>query len=143
MISQTATTEQTDESEAEAVYLPKEELLALDGKTINKEKMDDGRIRETYWKVISTPNNIVYMQTGDKIVYVDSYESVNDRRIKLVEEVSSDICEVSGIHALTSDQDTNDTSPIRLNLIRDHLSSKELFVVGTRTCKYKDKKEFQ
>lgn len=119
-------TEQLGECESLA------DVADLNRETVNQTHLDNGRVRKVRWRVLTTPSEIVELQSGDKIVF-------DDGRRQDILDVGDSVSEgVGGIHALV-DHPTDSPSAIHLRLFRKWLTHGQIVVAGLRTCEYSEK----
>lgn len=105
------------------------DVADLDRQTVSQTPLDNNRVRTVRWRVLTTPGEIVCIQSGDKVVF-------DDGRIHDIRAVGDEVSEgVGGIHALV-DHPTDPPSAIHLRLFRKWLTHDQIVVAGVRTTEH-------
>mgnify|MGYP006271020419 CR=1 FL=1 len=105
------------------------QLKELDGEVIDRTETD-GRVRERCLRVISDPDQISWIESGDKTIH-------NDGRQSDIVDIGSDICDSPGLHI--QEKRENGESPVHLRLIQRWLRKGYLVIVGVRTREFAER----
>lgn len=106
-------------------------VKALHNHTVSKEQIEGGdRIREVKIRVFDRGEEVVHLESDDKLVYIRNglWKQAD------VWKVGDDISDTSGMHALT--KRNGDEQPLHLSLIQQWLQEDRLLIVGTREVEY-------
>lgn len=113
------------------VATPPEHNETLD-KEVLKEYDDKRRVERTYRRVITDPEDLIYIQPGDTYRSVDGY-------FREVKEVGPHISMTDGLHVRLETDDDEEDHIMHFGILQGALESDDpAWIEGTRTSRFSE-----
>jgi hypothetical protein len=130
---QTQTSDSTDVETSLSTLLAEcdtaEEIKALDGKTLDRTVVDGGdRVRRTHCQIISEPQDLCRVETGDIIIRLCGGRSSK------ITDIGDDISDINGLHVVEKIPDADEDPQVsHVSILWSALEDDAYLIAGTRT----------